>query len=119
FDHGRHHDSDDRCGSDRAYYGWGNRSVWNGQGGRFDYVPHYGYGYGSWDERAIRNGIRNGELTDREVRELRNDEAKIARDRARFGADGVISRREQEKLQDDIEDYRHDLHHELNDGEHR
>lgn len=75
----------------------------------------YGYGY----DGAIRNGIRNGQLSNAEVRELSDDLRDIHRKEVRYGSDGYISPRERDAIREEYDDFRHDLNHELRDGERR
>lgn len=67
----------------------------------------------------IRNGVRSGELSPRETRELRGDLFEIKNKENHYLADGHLSKWERESLRDDYNDFRHELKHELNDGEHR
>lgn len=109
FRHDR--DRDDDCRSNR-YHGW---SGYNG------YYHPRGYAYGSsWGRNdVIRDGIRNGQLSEREARELRGDLRDIQEKRSRYLADGRLSNNERRDLRDDYQDFRKDLNHELNDGERR
>jgi len=96
----------------------------------YDHRPSYGYGYRpgyNWNssysasgyDRAIQNGVRSGQLSWREVRELREDQRDIREKAAAYRSDGYLSPRERDSLRDDLQDFRHDLNHELHDGEHR
>ncbi len=67
----------------------------------------------------IRNGIRNGELSPRETRELRGELFDIKRKENHYWSDGYLSKWERDSLKNEYQDFRHDLKHELNDGEHR
>ncbi|MFN8392519.1 MAG: hypothetical protein U0136_19655 [Bdellovibrionota bacterium] len=119
---GRHHDRDDDC--DRGYHssnyssGWNHSPQWNGwYGSHGNYRPQPQYdGYFS---NVIRSGYRSGELSPREVRELRESEQDLERKRAAYLRDGWLSNREREDLRDDYKDLRKELNHELHDGEHR
>lgn len=94
--------------------GWGWGSGWNRQYGN----NFYHHDYGSSDD-AIRRGIQSGRLSRDEVRELRDKEHDLQRERAEYLADGRLSRHEREDLRDDYQDFFGDLNHELNDGERR
>jgi len=52
-------------------------------------------------ERRIRQGVRNGELTKNEARHLRADERDIRQDKRMAKADGHISRAERRHLRRD------------------
>lgn len=125
--------------ADYKFGGWGN-----GRGPRWadsrscDRNPrwnqgHYNNGYynNSWDgyrnsgfglnqySDQIRYGVRSGQLSNREVRELEERRRQIQLDAAAYRADGRLSNRERNELREDIRDYREKLNHELNDGERR
>ncbi len=73
---------------------------------RHDYSARSGYNpyYDQIDQRQhqqqhmINKGIRNGELTHREINKLHRKQDKIARMEQHFKRDGWVSRREQEIL---------------------
>ena len=70
---------------------WGHRS------------PYWGWGYrGHWDSPYMRYQEQKFYLE----RELRGNERELAEHRERYGADGMISAKEQRELDDDIKDVR-------------
>lgn len=112
----RNHSSEHSCYTG-SNYGYGNPRFSN-----------YNFSHGPrWNnssvtnryDQAIRNGIRTGQLSGDEVRELREDQRDIREKEAAYRSDGYLSPRERAKLQDEIQDFRGDLRHELNDGERR
>lgn len=90
------------------------------RGPRFYNNSHYSHNKPKFFAYSqIKNGIRSGELSPRETRELREELFDIKRKENHYWADGYLSKWERESLRDDYKDFRHDLKHELNDGEHR
>jgi len=78
---------------------------------------NYGTNYQTIGDTAIRNGIRDGQLSRNEVRELREEQRKIQLEDMAFKRDGRLDWQERENLKDDVGDFNRKLHHELNDGE--
>lgn len=94
---------------------------------RNDYNPHF-RGQNAYHYRnnnyyhqgsGLRNGIYTGQLSRREVADLRDKKRAIQQEAWLYRSDGRFSKGEREDLRRDIADYREDLHHELNDGERR
>jgi len=52
-------------------------------------------------ERRIEQGVKSGELTNREVGKLENGQARVDRAEARAGANGHVSAKEQQRIQKD------------------
>jgi len=52
-------------------------------------------------ERRIEQGVKSGQLTNREVGKLENGQARVDRAEARAGANGNVSAKEQQRIQKD------------------
>ena len=52
-------------------------------------------------ERRIEQGVKSGQLTNREVGKLENGQARVDRAEARAGANGHVSAKEQQRIQKD------------------
>lgn len=76
----------------------------SGEDRRFDYL--------------IQQGVRNGELSRSEVRDLREHEREVEQEEARDLADGHLSHQEKKQLEKDENGLYRDLDHQLHDGEH-
>jgi hypothetical protein len=71
----------------------------------------YDYGYGTsgidarraWEQRRIVNGVRTGQLTWGEYRQLEREQARIARDERRAKADGYVSPYERYRLNRELD----------------
>jgi hypothetical protein len=50
-------------------------------------------------DRRIEQGVKSGQLTNREVGKLENGQARVDRDEARAGANGHVSAKEQQRIQ--------------------
>ena len=50
-------------------------------------------------ERRIEQGVKSGQLTNREVGKLENGQARVDRDEAHAGANGHVSAKEQQRVQ--------------------
>ena len=50
-------------------------------------------------ERRIEQGVKSGQLTNREVGKLENGQARVDRDEARAGANGHVNAKEQQRIQ--------------------
>jgi len=105
------------------------------------FAHSYGYeGYSRFDKRAerqqsrIREGVKSGELTRKEVGKLRKQQKKIARTERRFKSDGAFTRHEHKKLNrlqdkasnriyrlkhNDVSRDRHHRHHKSHRGHYR
>ncbi|MBP9837677.1 MAG: hypothetical protein KBC84_03085 [Proteobacteria bacterium] len=88
--------------------------------------PSYNYQRPSYNSyrnnnpyKQISYGYRNGQLSYDEVRELNRDLSEIKEKERRYYSDGYLDNREKNKLHDKYKDFRHDLKHELYDGERR
>ena len=77
------------------------------------------YRWGRQEFDPIQQGIRNGELSRAEVRELRQERWNIANKEYAYRRDGQLTEKERKSLRNSWKDYYHDLNHELHDGEHR
>lgn len=94
----------------------------NGYGNGYNngYYNNGNRGFGqSRDADEIRYGIRSGQLSNREVRELADRRRQIEMEAASYRADGRLTPRERNEIREDYRDYREKLDHELNDGERR
>lgn len=67
----------------------------------------------------IMQGLRSGELTRREARELMQDYRDIQREEHMYRADGHLSRYERRDLQRDLNELSRDIHRETHDGQQR
>lgn len=94
-----------------SYYGHSQRPASRGSWGA-------GRGHSSF-EQMITQGARQGELSRAEVRELRDKQRDLGRERRRYLADGYLSQNERRELREDYHDLYGDLNHELTDGERR
>ncbi len=139
-------DSDSRESGRGRHYGWGqsqNRSPFSyrrpyrypgyGYDNRYDNrngynysLPGNRYGYSNvprnyWQmsQNAIERGIRQGNLSQSEVRKLREVQRDIIRKEAAYRRDGRITQNEREELREEYEDFRDELRHQLNDDERR
>lgn len=89
--------------------------------------PNYGNYGGShfWGNRRspyggpVAYGVRSGQLTSRELNDIREREREIQRSRYRYGSDGYFSFRERQSLNNQIRDLRENIQHNLHDGERR
>ena len=69
------------------------------------YAHHPDEGYARYDKRVerqqsrIRQGIKSGELTRQEAKQLRQQQRKIAKLARKFNRDGYLSRHEKRKLE--------------------
>ncbi len=117
------------------YQTW-NRNTWSGTAqnygnswsrdvGNYDYrhgyshlrerhriAPNYNYG-----RNLIARGVRSGELSPKEVRDLQRAKEQLAKKEFAYRRDGRLTDRERDSLQDLREDYYDNLQHNLNDGE--
>ncbi len=134
-DHSRHHcDNDGRYHGNSANYNYGNYSGYG-----YSNNPYYSNNYGYypypprdynrkpvnylWQRNGgdyqINEGIRDGALSWREVRDLQNEHRALGQRETIYWADGYLSPAERESLHDSYHKFEHDLNHELNDGERR
>ncbi|MBX7137914.1 MAG: hypothetical protein K1X83_08025 [Oligoflexia bacterium] len=98
---------------------WGNPG-WFGERPTQYRQPAFNSGDGAaWDSRELWHGVQSGQLSAREVRDLKDRQAELQREYARYRADGYLSSAERRDLERDHDAYRRSLNHELNDGEHR
>ena len=67
----------------------------------------------------IRRGVRSGQLTRDEARELRRDRRELRRERRAYRDDGTLTREERRELSRDRREFRRDLRRELRDDDRR
>ncbi len=67
----------------------------------------------------IRDGVRSGELTRRELETLRAEQREIERMQRLYLADGQLSRHERQRLLDELEDANRNITRQINDREDR
>lgn len=99
--------ADDRCGADH----WRSGPAYGGRA--------FIYRSGPVSDAPIREGFRNGELTRSEARRLEEERASLNYEYRRDARDGYISPREQRELRENTREYQRDLDHELRDREYR
>lgn len=80
---------------------------------------YYNDNYNAFGYTQIRQGIRGGQLSPREVRELKDELSEIREKERYYYSDGHYSKDERDSIREGYEDFRHDLKHELKDGERR
>lgn len=112
-----------RCGTpSRPYYHPGQSYGYGAYGNGYSYRPG-GYGYsnngGYRTEHILRKGINNGQLSWREVRDIRRDEQDLRRKESAYLADGWLSRGERRSLKDERKELYQGIRHNLRDGERR
>jgi hypothetical protein len=102
---------------------WGHSS---GNYNNHNYYPNYspdyrrpGFGWSGNGNDAIQRGIQSGRLSRDEARELERDQYQLQAKQRAYLADGIVTKREREDLDDARHDFYKDLNHELNDGERR
>ena len=105
-----------RCGTPGRFYSSGQPGYTSYGYNNSGYKSFYG---NSRLNGAVQNGIRNGELSWREVREVRRDERELRRKQAAYYSDGYLSRGERRDLRNERRDLYKDLRHNLRDGERR
>src|SRR5215831_977055 len=64
----------------------------------------------AWEARRIENGLRSGQLSWREYRFLRREQAHIAADERRAKADGYVSRYERYRLNRELDQASRDIY---------
>jgi len=64
----------------------------------------------AWEARRIENGLRSGQLSWREYRLLRREQANIAADERRAKADGYVSRYERYRLNRELDQASRDIY---------
>jgi hypothetical protein len=64
----------------------------------------------AWEARRIENGLRSGQLTWREYRFLRREQAHIAADERRAKTDGYVSRYERYRLNRELDQAGRDIY---------
>jgi len=64
----------------------------------------------AWESRRIENGLRSGQLTWREYRFLRGEQARIAADERRAKADGYVTSHERRRLDRELDQASRDIH---------
>lgn len=107
--------------ADRNWYGWsnGSRYGWNSYGwssyGRNSYNRYGRHSFGR--DFEIQQGIRNGRLSNAEVRDLIDKKRDLKRRQDQYWSDGRLTKGERNDLKKDYRDYYKDLNHQLNDGE--
>lgn len=115
-----------QCDDDRSDYQWN----WGWHPSRnYDYYPRDWYrdrNYGGRDNRwqygqfeKIREGIRDGRLSQAEVRELSAKEEALRNEIRNDRADGRFTSDEREDIRNSYQHLNKDINHELNDGERR
>ena len=70
-------------------------------------------------ERVLSRGVQSGALSRAEVRDLREHQRLVRQKEAYYWSDGRLSFRERQQLTQDYLRLRHDLEHQLRDGERR
>ncbi len=68
---------------------------------------------------GIRQGVRSGELTRVEARNLREERQRIAAKERQYKSDGHLSRAERQDLQHDLDALSRDIKHEKHDNQER
>lgn len=115
-------------GNEGARWRWGDEQRYHDSWGRrptpYDShswsSPAFGFGArenGFGVENAIRDGARRGELSRAELRDLREKQQNLERERSVYWADGRLTERERQDLQNDYRDLEKDLNHNIRDGE--
>lgn len=66
--------------------------------------------------QRIDEGIRSGRLNQREARKLQQRERQIARQEARFKADGVVTQQERRQLRNELAALRNDVERMMSNG---
>lgn len=67
-------------------------------------------------QNRISNGVKNGSITSGEAARLERDETKIQRDEAAAKADGVVTSREQRKLDRELNHTSREIHRDKNNS---
>jgi septal ring factor EnvC (AmiA/AmiB activator) len=70
-------------------------------------------------EKRIEQGERSGALTGREAARMERREAKIEGDVAKAKADGVVTRQERKRLNNELDHQSRAIHREKHDRQHR
>ena len=96
------------------------------------YAHHPDEGYSRYDKRVerqqsrIRQGVKSGELTRKEAKQLRQQQKKIAKLAHKFNRDGYLSKHERKKLEkkqdkasNRIYRLKHNDQHKRHRGKHR
>jgi len=70
-------------------------------------------------QNRVANGIKNGSLTPHEAAKIERDETKIRRDEARAKADGVVTSRERERLNHELNHTSREIRRDTHNGRHQ
>lgn len=68
-------------------------------------------------EHRIKQGVRSGQLTKDEVRDLRSEQREIRQEERAYKADGKLTKEERKDLHQDMNDLSKDIYQEKHDGE--
>lgn len=77
------------------------------------------FAQGRGDRRRIRSGIRSGQITRDEARELRTRRRQIRQERRTYRSDGTITRAERREIRRDRREYDRQIRHERRDDDRR
>lgn len=70
-------------------------------------------------QQRINQGVRSGELTGQEVRDLRHERNEIRREERAYKSDGVLTREERKDLHQDMNEYSRDMYKQKHDDDQR
>lgn len=71
------------------------------------------------EQKRIRQGIRNGELTPREIRRLEKEQARIRVEESRAKSDGMVTRQERRHLIRNLNRASRDIYRQKHDRQNR
>lgn len=70
-------------------------------------------------QHRVKQGVRSGQLTQDEVKSLRDERRNIRQEEHAYKADGKLTRDERKDLQQDLNSLSKDIYNEKHDGEQR
>jgi hypothetical protein len=77
------------------------------------------FAQGRGDRRRIRSGIRSGQITRDEARDLRTQRRQIRQERRTYRSDGTVTRDERRDVRRDRREYDRQIRHERRDDDRR
>src|SRR4028118_654152 len=77
------------------------------------------FGQGRNDRQRVRNGVRSGQITRDEARQIRERERQIRAERRVYRSDGVITREERREIRRDEREQDRYIHSQSPDGDRR